>query len=1544
MPSILQASLVGGELAPALWGRTDFERYLLSLAICRNFVVQPYGGVQNRGGTVYCATVKGSGRARLIPFNYNIDQSSAMEFGAGYIRFHSYGAPVVLSAASIAGAGTYNATTIYPQGKLILSSGVMYYSVQAQNVGNALTNTAWWYPLTSFLDQFGVKQYLVEIPTPYSASEAWALNYVQSLDVVTLVHPNHPPMQLSRFAADTWTLTAFAFINGPWQAQNTDTTNTIYASASSGSVTLTSTKGIFNSSQVGQMLWLETCTFGNQWQPGVAVTAGWVLRSSGNYYLATNSGTTGTIIPSHLAGVMNDGASGTNVYWQYLDSGWGSVVITGVTNAYTATATVLSRLPSLLVGTPGTSYPITAVAAGTGGATQLTLTGSFPSLNGAGVLLSIPWTDTLGGSHVFNGGAMVTVVSSTVLLLTDLSALFTTLFPNFSAITGSPTCTLFTSSVTGLQDLVASTFSWAWGAWGGNQGYPSCVDYFQQRQVFAATPTQPQTVWMSKTGSYVDFGVSSPIVDSDAITFTIAAKKGNAIQQLVALSQLIILTNGSEFKVGQNPEDVITPSNISTSAQGFRGSNQLPGLQIQNGGLFVQGNNRTVRAMNYDFATNTFTGNDIMILASHLTDGYQVVDWAYQQDPLSCVWCVRSDGELLGLTYMPEQQIAGWHRHDTAGGAFESVCTVDENTEAAPYQNTPYFIVNRNGQRTIEYMAPRLITDVRDSVFVDCSMTYDGRTGYRGTPWNLTNATVTLSPGLIPFTASAAFLATGNGILTTVNLPGSAPWHIAHLTRNGTALVQGTDYTVNLTTGVVTLTATTNPISLGPLGTGNGIQATWALNTPNGSAPTSASIYKNGTLLTNGTDYTISGSTVTFTPVTNSIVAGVVGTGNGSQTLFSALAPNGTGWTSMSALYRQDWQGLQPLTTAARTNLLAYSTAFNNAAYTNTSTTVTTGIADPSGGTNACTLTAAAGSASIYQSITVPSGTYMNSVWIRRRTGTGAINLLEPNLSAWTGDIGITSGIWQRFTYSGPSNGTTTSWGVRLITLGDAIDVAFGQVEPGSSATPYIPTLANPVTTINGDYLLAGPGGLSRTNLCTYSGSIGGTSWVLNSGTFTLNAALAPDGTTTATLFNQTAYGDGWYKSLFTIGIAQVASVYFKYGSGSSRLLIGDNGVNQSTINTATLAIVNGGNAAGAVVAIGNGWYRFAVALTPSATLGTLYVGAGVIGTCYVWGFQVENGTTLTPYIPTTTSAVTVNQAANTVLMTTAPVAGAALTASYSYLGGPPVGAVLTWSGAYLGGLAIGSTLAWSGSYMATNPSPNWDNTDPSVIVTSSVPFFQGAQDIGSAIVFENAADGILYKLVLTSASGALGSPGSTATGILNKPLPAQYQNSAQSTWYLARNSFSGMAQLAGQTVSILADGSVAPQVTVSSSGTFSLPNPAFVITAGLPITAQLQTLPVVVMGMIDTNRDKWKLVNTVRVMINESRGLWAGPNFTNLLQTKSRSFENYDQPPNLITDLIPLYIQGSWVKFGQVCIQTTDPLPLSILSIIPDISQIGGT
>src|SRR5664280_36490 len=108
----------------------------------------------------------------------------------------------------------------------------------------------------------------------------------------------------------------------------------------------------------------------------------------------------------------------------------------------------------------------------------------------------------------------------------------------------------------------------------------------------------------------------------------------------------------------------------------------------------------------------------------HLLQFDTIISWAYQRSPYSCIWSITDNGNLLGCTFFPEQQVNGWHRHDTLG-TFEDVCCITENN-----QNAVYFIVNRilNGRtvRCIERMKPRQFADQVDYFFVDCGLTYDG--------------------------------------------------------------------------------------------------------------------------------------------------------------------------------------------------------------------------------------------------------------------------------------------------------------------------------------------------------------------------------------------------------------------------------------------------------------------------------------------------------------------------------------------------------------------------------------------------------------------------------------------------------------------------------------------------------------------------------------------------------------------------------------------------------------------------------------------------
>ena len=255
--------------------------------------------------------------------------------------------------------------------------------------------------------------------------------------------------------------------------------------------------------------------------------------------------------------------------------------------------------------------------------------------------------------------------------------------------------------------------------------YPSCVAYYQQRRMFAGQIDAPGTIHGTKTGYYNSMAKSSPVKDDDAFSHTLASEEVNDIRHLISLDSLLVLTNGGEWRAsGGSVDTPMTPSNFSAKRQGTRGASRITPLVIGNEVLFVQNKSARVRSLTYSLQTDSLIAPDISILSEHFFRNVTIVDWAYQQEPDSLIWAVRSDGKLLSFTYLPEQEVWAWALHET-DGAFESVCVVSEGE-----RDVPYFIVRRTigGQekRFQERMEVRELFNIRDAFFVDCGLSYDG--------------------------------------------------------------------------------------------------------------------------------------------------------------------------------------------------------------------------------------------------------------------------------------------------------------------------------------------------------------------------------------------------------------------------------------------------------------------------------------------------------------------------------------------------------------------------------------------------------------------------------------------------------------------------------------------------------------------------------------------------------------------------------------------------------------------------------------------------
>lgn len=311
--------------------------------------------------------------------------------------------------------------------------------------------------------------------------------------------------------------------------------------------------------------------------------------------------------------------------------------------------------------------------------------------------------------------------------------------------------------------------------------FAAAVTYFQQRFFQAGGTNHPETVISSRVGLYYNYNIHLATQDSDPLKFVLNAKQVQTIKHLVDVGKLLIFTATGEWSVDGDANGIITPASTFPKQHSYFGCNSLPPIVINASVLFMQSRGSIIRDISYDFRVAGYRGEDLTTYSPHLVDGYTFNAWAHQLTPHSIVWCARSDGKLIGLTYAKDQEIVGWHRHDFNGGSVESVCSIPENNADALY-----LIVNRtingNTERYIERFTQRRVDNILDAVFMDATLSYDGRNGAAttmtlsgGTTWGY-NETQTLTASATTFVATdvgnAIFLTGSDGTVIRFTITG----------------------------------------------------------------------------------------------------------------------------------------------------------------------------------------------------------------------------------------------------------------------------------------------------------------------------------------------------------------------------------------------------------------------------------------------------------------------------------------------------------------------------------------------------------------------------------------------------------------------------------------------------------------------------------------------------------------------------------------------------------------------------------------------------
>lgn len=253
--------------------------------------------------------------------------------------------------------------------------------------------------------------------------------------------------------------------------------------------------------------------------------------------------------------------------------------------------------------------------------------------------------------------------------------------------------------------------------------YPSQVFFHQQRLGFAASNKKPLTIWLSRSGDFEIMASSTPPRDDDAITAPLASTQANRITWLQPDRQALTFgTEGSEWTLAASEGVALTPSNISFELQTtIGGDDAVKAMSVGGSVLFLQRGSNSVRQLAYNYSADKYLPQDLNLLARHILADTSIVSWSYQQEPHSIVWCVLTDGTMAGLTYMPEHEVVGWHRHTTEGH-IKDVVTIPGTPD-----DQVWLLVERPCGLCVERLEAFFDSaTLADANFLDSALRYDG--------------------------------------------------------------------------------------------------------------------------------------------------------------------------------------------------------------------------------------------------------------------------------------------------------------------------------------------------------------------------------------------------------------------------------------------------------------------------------------------------------------------------------------------------------------------------------------------------------------------------------------------------------------------------------------------------------------------------------------------------------------------------------------------------------------------------------------------------
>jgi hypothetical protein len=812
----VQLSFAGGEISPELYGRPDATQYRTGAAQLKNWVVKPQGPARTRPGFRHVATSAATNAPRMVPFIYSTGQSLALEIsrnasGKSVVRFFTQGAPLLWAVPFNLGSATVAVDTAADtltglerheyakdtQVKVLaadgatlptgISGGTTYYAH-----GSSTTFTARRFQLhtssggSSLLNISGAGSGYIrafksaDLPAAWAASTAYAVGDLIYWQGGGGVNQGVFWCVEAHTSSGTDPLDAGA---AKWHRQPDDgalecVLPVSYAQADldklvwrqNGDVlTLANNAGTYALVEIqraGATSWKTVLvSLGSSL---TAPTISSVVSDRGSSVFIKEVGTWSSVESRCYTGTAPGVAVGDVIYVETIDqtgtasSNHHELVhpLTGARTDWVAGSYIVNRIQGNSIGLRDlTGRRLEKASSGSTGVLDIT----------ANFYYSSSTVDTTQKYKVSalddDGRESLASAEGTGTNVLEVNGATNTV--NWSAITGASRYRVYKKE-NGLFGYIGESDTTSFeddniapdlgrtppitdtSITGSN--YPAAVGGHEQRLFLASTSSNPQTVWGSKTGSELDFTFTLPVQDDNRLKFVLDSNQAQTVRHILGMRDLILLTLSGEFRVRATDDGALAPSTVFARQEGYDGANNAQPAAISSHVVYCAARGGHVRKLAYEARRAAFESLSVSLRAPHLFDDFEVTDFGAGKAPFPCVWACSSSGKLLGLTFVPEEQVEGWHQHETTG-TFESIAVVPEDDEDVVYASVKH--TNSSGATvyTVERMQEFAVSDIKQAACLDAH-------------------TSTYSTAAAPYTAGVRVDATSLAVGAAVTLTG----------------------------------------------------------------------------------------------------------------------------------------------------------------------------------------------------------------------------------------------------------------------------------------------------------------------------------------------------------------------------------------------------------------------------------------------------------------------------------------------------------------------------------------------------------------------------------------------------------------------------------------------------------------------------------------------------------------------------------------------------------------------------------------------------